>query len=80
MLAGVNAVARAGGGFLLAVLWLDLMFDVQVLGRRERELPEEVLTSIAGFYRRVTTGARPLSRLIAALMIAALLVLRLAAA
>ncbi len=28
----------AGGGFLLAVLWFDLMFDVLALGHREREL------------------------------------------
>ena len=26
----VQAVASAGAGFLLAVLWFDLMFDVQV--------------------------------------------------
>ena len=68
----MHAVASAGAGFLLAVLWFDLMFDVQVLGRRERELPEEVLASIAGYYRRVTTAARPMSRLIAAVMIATL--------
>ena len=34
------ACASAGGGFLLAVLWFDLMFDVQARGHRERELPE----------------------------------------
>jgi hypothetical protein len=68
----VHAVASAGAGFLLAVLWFDLMFDVQVLGRHERELPEEVLASIAAYYRRVTTAARPMSRLIAAVMLATL--------
>jgi hypothetical protein len=49
ILVGVTALVTAGSGFLLAVLWFDLMFDVQVLRRRERggEVPEEVLASIA---------------------------------
>lgn len=64
----------AGAGFLLAVLWFDLMFDVQVIRRRERggELPEQVLASISGYYRRVTTRARPMNRLVAAVMVATL--------
>ena len=45
-------------GFLLAVLWFDLMFDVQVSATPAGELPEQVLASIAGYYRRVTTTAR----------------------
>src|SRR5271166_3875913 len=69
ILAGVIAFVTAGAGFLLAVLWFDLMFDVQVLGHHERELPEEQLGSIAGYYRRVTTAARPMNRLIAAAML-----------
>lgn len=69
------AIASAGAGFLLAVLWFDLMFDVQALGHRERELPENVLASIAGYYRRVTTTAHPMSRLIAAVMLATLVAL-----
>jgi hypothetical protein len=68
----VSAFVTAGAGFLLAVLWFDLMFDVQVHGHHERDLPEEVLASIAGYYRRVTTAARPMNRLIAAVMIATL--------
>ena len=60
----------AGAGFLLAVLWFDLMFDVQALPHRGRELPEHTLASIAGYYRRVTTTARPMNRLIAAVMLA----------
>jgi hypothetical protein len=58
-------------GFLLAVLWMDLMFDVQVLRHPSTtgELPEEVLRSIAGYYRRVTTEARPLGHLIGAVMV-----------
>jgi hypothetical protein len=62
----------AGAGFLLAVLWFDLMFDVQVARHRLGELPEAVLASITGYYRRVTTAARPMNRLVAAAMVATL--------
>ncbi len=58
-------------GFLLAVLWMDLMFDLQV--RRAppppAPLPESILASIAAYYRRVTTEARPMNRLIGAAMV-----------
>ena len=57
----------AGAGALLGVLWMDLMFDVQVLGR-SGDLPEPVLASIAGYYRRVTTDAWPMGAAIAAAM------------
>jgi hypothetical protein len=70
MAGAMIAFVSAGGGFLLAVLWFDLMFDVQVLGHRERELPEERLASIAAYYGRVTTAARPMNRLIATVMLA----------
>lgn len=58
-------------GFLLAVLWMDLMFDVQVLRapRPPAPLPEPILASIAGYYRRVTAEARPMNRLIGAVMV-----------
>jgi hypothetical protein len=62
----------AGVGFLLAVLWFDLMFDVQALGHRNRDLPEDALASIAGYYRRVTTAARPMNRLVAGVMLGTL--------
>src|SRR5438067_3331230 len=65
----VTPFVTAGAGFLLAVLWFDLMFDVQVLRRRGPALPEEVLASIAGYYRRVTTRARPMNRLVAVVML-----------
>jgi hypothetical protein len=66
----MSAFVTAGAGFLLAVLWFDLVFDVQVLGHRDAELPESTLSSIASYYARVTTAARPMNRLIATVMIA----------
>jgi hypothetical protein len=68
----MTAFAAAGGGFLLAVLWFDLMFDVQALGDHGRNLNDERLSSIASYYARVTTGARPMNRLIAIVMLATL--------
>jgi hypothetical protein len=65
----------ACSGFLIAVLWMDLIFDVQVFGHRSAhdgpadELPEPVLASIAGYYHRSTTTSRPMSRLIALVML-----------
>lgn len=60
------ALLAAGGGFLLGVLWMDFLFDVQVLGSD----PLSGLASIAAYYRRVTTEAYPLNRLIGAVMLA----------
>jgi len=62
----------AGAGFLLAVLWFDLMHDVLAFGRGAEVLPEERLATIAGYYGRVTTGARPMNRLIALIMLGTL--------
>ena len=62
----------AGAGFLLAVLWFDLMFDVQSCGPGGAVLPDAVLASIAGYNARVTTGARPMNRLVATVMLATL--------
>jgi hypothetical protein len=67
-----SAFVTASAGFLLAVLWFDLMFDVQVVGQQADTLPEAVLASIAGYYARVTTSARPMNRLITAVMVATL--------
>jgi ER membrane protein SH3 len=64
----MTPLVTAGAGFLLAVLWFDLMFDVQVLRHREHDLPEGTLSSIAAYYRRVTTAARPMNLLIGAVM------------
>jgi hypothetical protein len=65
----MEVVTAAGAGFLLAVLWFDLMFDVQV--RRDPVDPAAV-PSIAGYYRRVTTDARPMNRLVALAMLVTL--------
>ncbi|WP_280831077.1 hypothetical protein [Mycolicibacterium frederiksbergense] len=49
---------------------MDLIFDVQVLRHRgTAELPEPALASIAGYYHRATTTSRPMSYLIAAVMV-----------
>ena len=67
----MSAVLTLTAGFLLAVLWFDLMFDVQVLGRRPvgEPLAEQVLASIAAYYRHVTTSARPMSYLVGLVML-----------
>jgi hypothetical protein len=67
----MSTLATAGAGFLLAVLWMDLMFDVQILRRRRAadDPPADALASIAGYYRRVTTEASPMGRLIAGVML-----------
>ena len=66
----MRLIGAACGGFLIAVLWMDLIFDSQVLRHRAAdELPEAVLASIAGYYRRATTTSRPMSYLIAMVMV-----------
>jgi hypothetical protein len=68
----VHAAAASGLGFLLSVLWFDLMFDVQARHPRAGDLPAEVRDSIAAYYRRVTTAARPMNRLVALAMVVTL--------
>jgi hypothetical protein len=66
----VLLIPAACAGFLIAVLWMDLIFDTQVLRhRRADELPEQVIASIAGYYHRATTSSRPMSYLIAVVMV-----------
>src|SRR5205823_457439 len=65
----MHTYAAAGAGFLLAVLWFDLMFDVQTRKHAGSVLPPDVLTSISGYYRRVTTDAYPMNRLVALVML-----------
>lgn len=66
----MRTLLLASGGFLLAVLWMDLMFDVQIariIGAAEQR--EATVASIARYYRRVTTDAFPMNRLIGAIMV-----------
>jgi hypothetical protein len=65
----MHAYASAGAAFLVAVLWFDLMFDVQVRGHQGDCLPAEALASISAYYRRVTLQARPMNRLISVVML-----------
>ncbi|MFI4975677.1 MAG: hypothetical protein ACHP84_14145 [Caulobacterales bacterium] len=53
----------------MAVLWFDLMFDVQTRGHAGEILPAEVLASIRAYYRRVTTDARPMGGLVRVVML-----------
>jgi len=45
------------------------MFDSQARRHPTGDLPEPVLASIGSYYRRVTTDARPMNRLVAAAMV-----------
>jgi hypothetical protein len=67
----MHALLAACGGFLTAVVWMDLMFDVQVwLGPSPpAPLPDAILASIAAYYARVTTAADPMGRLVGAVML-----------
>ncbi len=64
----MHACAATGAGFLIAVLWFDLMFDVQTRKHAGDTLPTEALASISDYYRRVTIEASPMNRLIAVVM------------
>ena len=64
----MHAYAASGAGFLIAVLWFDLMFDVQTRKHAGDTVPTEVLASISAYYRRVTIEAWPMNRLIAVVM------------
>jgi hypothetical protein len=68
MHATLPVLLGAGAGFLLAVLWFDLMFDVQA---RRLDAPDgdTRLASIADYYRRVTIEAFPANRLVATVML-----------
>ena len=66
----MRLIAAACAGFLIAVLWMDLIFDTQVLRHRRADaLPETVLDSISAYYHRATTTSRPMSLLIALVMV-----------
>ena len=65
----MTAFVTAGAGFLLAVLWFDLMFDVQIRRADDRDA---AVASIAAYYRRVTLEAYPMNRLVAVVMLGSL--------
>ncbi|MGV1006975.1 MAG: hypothetical protein ACOYEV_19920 [Candidatus Nanopelagicales bacterium] len=58
-------IVTACAGFLLAVLWIDLIFDTQIRGG---EPDAEALNSISAYYRRATTTSRPMNMLFALVM------------
>ena len=66
----MEAFVVAPAGFLLAVLWFDLMFDTQV-----RRLPaaDGAVASISAYYRRVTTDASPMNHLVSLAMVCTLI-------
>jgi hypothetical protein len=77
----LSQIIPAGAGFLIAVLWFDLMFDVQVLPhRRAPQVPETILGSISAYYHRVTETASPMGRLVGAVMLVLLVALIVQAA
>jgi hypothetical protein len=60
-------ILTACAGFLLAVLWMDLMFDSQA-GLRGPDPDESALASIGAYYHRATTASQPMGALIAVVM------------
>lgn len=60
-------ILTACAGFLLAVLWMDLMFDSQA-GLRGADPGESVVASIAAYYHRATTTSQPMGSVIAVVM------------
>jgi len=65
----MRAYVCAGVGFLLAVVWFDLMHDVLVLRPTAAVDRHDAVLTIARYYRRVTTDARPMNRLVALVMV-----------
>lgn len=69
----MTTIAAIGAGFLLSVLWFDLMFDVQTRRQLSGTLPPDILGSISAYYGRVTTGASPMNRLVRVMMLVTLI-------
>jgi len=51
----VRSLAGAGAGFLLCVLWFDLMFDIQARGYTDHDVPAVVRDSIAALVLRYSS-------------------------
>ncbi|MSO37908.1 MAG: hypothetical protein EXQ69_06605 [Acidimicrobiia bacterium] len=69
----LRTICAVCSGFLLAVLWFDMMFDVQVRETKSDDLPTDALASISTYYARVTTGANPMNRLVLVVMASSVL-------
>ena len=65
----MSGVLIASGGFLCGVLWMDLLFDTQIL----RLPPAEIIGVIVTYYENATLRAFPMNRLIGLTMIATVL-------
>jgi hypothetical protein len=65
----MRALASAGAGFLACVLWFDLMFDIQARSEMDGNVAPAARSSIAAYYARVTTNARPMNRLVPVAMV-----------
>ena len=63
-------ILAACAGFLIAVLWMDLMFDSQLRGQHGDEADETTLASISAYYHRATSTSQPMGSLIAVVMLA----------
>jgi hypothetical protein len=55
----MHACAAAGAAFLLAVLWFDLMFDVQAAGVADGALPPDILLRAQSLWRSCAPSATP---------------------
>ncbi len=69
----MRMISAICSGFLLAVLWFDMMFDVQVRETKSGDVPADALASISTYYARVTKGANPMNRLVLVMMVASVL-------
>jgi hypothetical protein len=62
----MSGLLIAGGGFLVGVLWMDLLFDTQIL-----RLPaQDVVGIVVVYYENAALRAYPMNRLIGLVMIA----------
>jgi hypothetical protein len=68
--AAANRIQILACGFLLAVLWMDLKFDLLLLPhlRAGEPAPQETLDSIAAYYRRALAAERNTFMLIVTMM------------
>ena len=64
-----NTAACSSQTFLCAVLWFDLMFDVQVFPYLKKKLPKSALDSICEYYKRVTIDASPMGKFVGIVML-----------